>query len=72
MSERQSVVFFTDKGWTVPKARLWLKISGLKPIKHVDKSLHGQLRYRLKDPKKYRRFITKKTKVGINFIIGFK
>ena len=69
-SEKQSVVFFVNDGWTESKARQWLADNKLKPIKHVDKSLDGQLRYRLTNPDKYKRFITKKLDDGINIIIG--
>lgn len=70
-SEKQSVVFFEKKGWTENKAIRFLKAHNLHPIKHVDKHLKGELRYRLNDPKKYDHFTTIKTKLGINYILGW-
>lgn len=76
MSQIHSVVFLTDnKKWSLAKTRKWLKKHDMIPIKDVDKvKVKGkisQYRYRLKDPKKFKRFITKKTKDDINFVIGF-
>lgn len=75
MSELHSVVFLPPR-WTIPKAKKWLKEHDLKPIKHVDivkvDGVRTQLRYRIRDPKRYKKFITKKTEDDINFVIGFK
>ncbi len=71
MSEKQSIVFFTNKGWNETSANKWLKIHNLHPIKDVDKHINGQLRFRLTNPGKYKRFRTIVTKEGINIIIGF-
>lgn len=71
MSQIQSVVFFIDKGWTSAKAKKWLKVNEIEPMKRVDKSLENQLRYRIEDPSQFKRFITKKQKNGVNLIIGF-
>jgi hypothetical protein len=72
MSKIQSIAFFTADGWTPAKAKIYMKSAGFRPIKPVDKHLHGQLRYRLADPRKFRRFRVKTTKYGFNLIIGFK
>ena len=77
MSEIHSIVFLTDnKKWTIPKAKKWLKSHKLSPIKEVDKvKVKGkitQYRYRIKDPKLFKKFITKKTTDDINFVIGFR
>jgi hypothetical protein len=79
MSKLQSVVFLTDnKKWTLPKAKKWLKEHNLKLLKgkDIDKVKKGkkivQYRFRIEDPKQFERFITKKTKDDINFIIGYK
>jgi len=70
-SQIQSVVFLRKK-WNVTEARKWLKLHGnLKPIKAVDKN-STQLRFRLQNPKKFKRFITKKVKDDVLLIIGFK
>jgi hypothetical protein len=71
-SEDQSIVFFKNKGWTKPLAQQWLKHHNLKPIKHVDEHLHGELRYRLNDPGKYKKFRTLKLgkDSGVDIVIG--
>ncbi len=58
MSERQSVVFTIADGWNVINARRWLNKYNLRPIKNVDKSQKGYLRYRLVDPYYFKRFST--------------
>jgi hypothetical protein len=79
MSEIHSIVFIPNRKnpWTTTKARKWLKKHNLTPLKRVHKITSSKtgiihLRYRIRDPKLYKRFITKKTKEGINIIIGFK
>jgi len=66
----QAVVF--GKNWTTKKARQWLKEKKWKPIKRVHKTSGGFLRYRLLDPKQFKKFIWKSTNKGVNFVIGFK
>ncbi len=68
MSSVQAIVF--DGFWTPTKARAWMKKHKFKPIKRVHKTTGGFLRYRLIEPKQFKRFFTKKTKRGISFIIG--
>lgn len=70
MSEIRLLVF-NPKQFSTEKARLWLKNNNIKPIKVVDRST-TQLRYRIVDPKKFKRFRTKIVKSGIMLIIGFK
>jgi hypothetical protein len=71
MSEIQSVVFKATR-YDTTKARKWLSDHGFKPIKRVDKAANT-LRYRIRDPKKYKSFITKKLNgKGILLVIGFK
>ncbi len=75
-TEVQAIVFKTDSPnkWTKTRARKWLKDNGFSLLKEktVDVT-ENSLRYRINDPKRYIRFITK---VGddehgaINFIIG--
>jgi len=72
MSKIQSVVFFENYGWTPIKARSWLKKNKLIPIKVVDKHLHGELRYRIRNPKLFDHFITKKIEPGLDLIIGYQ
>lgn len=69
MSEIQSVIF-NSKKFSTEKARAWLKSNGLKPIKRVDRTTNS-IRYRIKSPGSFKRFITRKTKKGISFVIGF-
>ena len=75
MSEIHSISFLAKGGWTATKARKWLKEHDLKPIKRVDKVyVDGkltQLRYRIKDPKQFKTFSTKRVKPHINIIIGY-
>ena len=71
MSEPQSIVFSEASGWTPTKARRWAIKHGFRPIKHVDRSRRGQLRYRLQPPGQFSRFVTKKLKSGISLVIGF-
>ena len=75
-TEVQAIVFKTDSPnkWTKAKSMKWLKENGFSLLKGktVDVT-ENSLRYRINDPKRYIRFITK---VGegdfgaINFIIG--
>lgn len=71
----QSIVFMVDKGWTTHLARKWLEKHNKKPIKAVDKKYKqgrlSQLRYRISEPV-YSEYMTKKTPIGINFVIGLK
>ena len=69
MSEIQAVIF-EKAHWNTTHARHWLKMHDLKPIKRVH-NVENFLRYRLADPKKFRRFITKKLPNGIELIIGY-
>ncbi len=64
-------IVFSNKYWTPKTATEWLKkhTSNFKPIKRVHKTLNT-FRYRLRDPKLFKSFITKKTKLGINIVIG--
>ena len=75
MSEIQAISFLAKGKWTTTKARKWLKEHGLKSIKRVHKVyVDGkltQLRYRIKDPKQFKTFSTKKAKPHINLIIGY-
>ena len=70
MSEIQAVLFKNTK-WDSKKSRDWLKKNKYVPIKRVHKT-DTFLRYRLKEPNQYKRFITKKLGKGIELIIGFK
>lgn len=69
MSKIQSVTF-DRRLWDQTDATNWLKAHKLKPIKEVDITKH-RLRYRLRDPTRFDHFVTKKTRVGIEFVIGF-
>lgn len=70
-SDIHSIAFMTNEAtWTPKLAIEWLKLHDLKPIKKMRKE-NNQLRYRILDPKLFKRFSTKKTKYGINLIIGY-
>lgn len=70
-SEIQAVLF--DKNlWNQSQAMIWLKKHHISPLKkvHVTKRF---LRYRINDPKQYKRLRTDKlAHFGIDLIIGFK
>ena len=70
MSSIQSIVFSIEQGWKPLFARRWLREHNFHPIKAVDRRVKGQLRYRLQEPTKFHRFITKSLKGGINLVIG--
>jgi hypothetical protein len=70
-SAKQSIVFFEKFGWTDKMARQWLKYHNIKPMKPVDKHLHGELRYRLLPPENFKRFRMLKLGHGIDAVIGF-
>ena len=70
MSQIQSIVFSIRHGWIPMSARRWIKEHEFYPIKSVDRRIKGQLRYRLREPRKFHRFITKSLKGGINLVIG--
>jgi hypothetical protein len=48
----------------------WLKKNNFKKIKKIHKT-KKYLRVRIVDPKRFKKFRIKKTKTGIDFIIGF-
>ena len=64
-------VHFPEKHWNEKDAEEWLKEHKFIPLKGVDKELHGWLRYRIADPRDFKRFITRKLKNHVNLIIGF-
>lgn len=73
--EVHSIAFLT--GWTPLQAKKWLKDHGFTPIKKVHivkvKGHITQMRYRIKDPTLFSRFVTKKVWHGnkaINIILG--
>jgi hypothetical protein len=70
MSNVQSVAFKRPR-WSQKKSLAWVTSHGLKPMKTVHVT-PKQLRYRLQNPKKFKRFATKKIKKGILLTIGFK
>jgi len=69
MSEVHTVLF--DKKYHKPSdARIFLKDHGWKAIKKVHKT-KNYLRYRLADPSKFKKFITKEITPSIKIVIGF-
>lgn len=70
-SKVQAVAFNTSY-WTANQARYWLDTHGFVRKKRVDKTANGKwLRYRMYNPKQFKKYATKKTPKGINFVIGF-
>ena len=68
MSSIQAVLF--KKPFTTKKARAFLKKNGFKPIKRVDKTKNF-LRYRIRDPKQFKRFRTISFTKNIKAVVGF-
>lgn len=69
MSEVQAILFNNQK-WKLTDALYYLQEHEIKPMKiHETKNYY---RFRLRDPKKYSHFITKKMRNGISLVIGFR
>jgi hypothetical protein len=69
-TEIQSILF--DRNiWSIPNAYSWLVEHSIKPLKkpHLTEKY---IRYRIRLPTKYKRFITRKTYNGISLVLGFK
>lgn len=78
MSELHSVIFHKTKShnWTQAKAKKFLNEHKIKPIKkvHITYLKNGKinsLRYRIRPPEIFKKFITKKTDSDVSFVIGF-
>jgi hypothetical protein len=69
MSKIQSILFNKDE-WDIFDSHQWLIQNNIYPVKspHVTKKF---IRYRIKDPNKFKRLRTIKTDDGIDLIIGF-
>ncbi len=78
-SEIQAVVFFKKdmdgkKVWDVRSAKKWLKDNDITMLKEPDTKLFkNQIRFRVSDPDKYKRFTSKKLpgNRNINIIFGW-
>lgn len=70
MTEIQSILFHKHI-WDIPDAYSWLINHDFKPIK-APHLTENYIRYRIKSPKKYKRFRTVKTHSGISLVLGFK
>lgn len=77
-SEIQAVLFFKPK-WTVAKSKAWLKQFNLVPLKGPDTTLFkNQIRYRITDPKQYKRYTSKLLvnnkgfDTNVHLILGWK
>ncbi len=70
MSEIQAILF-EKRYWKISEAKKWLKEHKFKPLKYdITKNLY---RFRLIDPKKFKKFRIKKFAFGlISFVFGFK
>ena len=65
----QAVLF--PLSWTSDKCKEWLNKHNLKPLKRVHLT-HKYLRYRIREPSEFKKFITKGTKEGVKLVIGYK
>lgn len=64
-------VIFEKKLWTTRQARAWMRAKGWKPVKRVDVT-ENFYRYRLRSPKQFKRFRTKRLPGGVQLILGFR
>lgn len=71
MTSQIHSVVFNDKFWTSTNARSWLKANNLKPIKRVHHT-QNTLRYRIIDPKVFKRFTTQVLPNHINLVLGWR
>jgi len=69
MSKIQSVIF-NKSCWDPKNAEIWLYSHKLRPIKSVHET-KNYYRYRIRDPKEFKSFMTKKTMKCLSLIIGF-
>lgn len=65
----QSIIF-DKKLWTPEQALEWIVTHRFRTKKIVDIT-DRKIRFRIRDPKQFKRFITKTVNDGIQFIIGF-
>lgn len=64
-------ILFPKKKFTIKKAEKWLKDSNYIPIKKVHETLNFY-RYRLLEPNKKFKYITKKLSNGVDLVIIVK
>lgn len=69
MSSEIHSVLFPKATWSIAKSKKWLKDNSIKPIKSARETINFY-RYRIRDPKLFDGFITKKLNNGIELIIG--
>lgn len=62
-------ILFNNKVYTTTTARKWLKEHNYSPIKRVDVTTN-YLRYRIRDPKEFKSFVTKEITNDITFVFG--
>jgi len=62
-------IIFSKKKWTVPSSQNWVYSHGYKPITNV-RITDNYIRWRLRDPKKYRQFVIKPIGKNIKYIYG--
>lgn len=62
-------VLFDKEIYTTGQAREWLEKHNIVPIKRVH-TTENFYRYRIRNPKDFNRFFTKKIKYGIDFVFG--
>jgi hypothetical protein len=69
MSQIHTVIF-NNHYWTKEGALKWLKHNHLKPIAPARYTTNF-IRFRIRDPKKFKYFVTKKLHGEIELVIGF-
>ncbi len=64
-------VIFEKKKWKKKKINEYLEKNDLKPLKEIHETTN-YYRQRIRDPKQFKKFITKDLSGGIKVVIGFK
>jgi hypothetical protein len=66
----QSIIFKKSAGWNFSKARYWMRMRKIKPLKRGHETANS-IRYRIKEPSQFDRFVTvRNDDNGINFVFG--
>ena len=63
-------ILFDKSLWKQKHAKLWVRDHGYKQLKPVHIT-QKKFRYRIKDPRRFKKYRTKKVGIGIDLILGF-
>jgi hypothetical protein len=70
MTPELQSIYFNRSIWNKSKSRIWIKSNGFRPMKPAHATT-TQIRYRISNPDKYKKFITKNIGDGIYLVFGF-